>query len=215
MKRACAASCAALVAACGGRTGLTTTPIDGGVVLDGSVQPDAHHDAASSDASATCSFDGDPSQTAVQSFGACGEGINIASPPTNDCGGLGAAFEYVPYEDVVVDRIELHTDAAVVGLLDSDPACNEPGAVLFVGPLDSSGATADWRGASVFPSITVHANHKYFVWQAPAANQGSTLCSAATSGVDVREYTAPGPDGPWDGPFGGIAWSARLDGVCP
>jgi hypothetical protein len=73
----------------------------------------------------------------------------------------------------------------------------------------------EWRGASVNPPITVNAHHKYFVFQGLAPTHTSTVCSVAANGVQVREYTAPSANGPWAGPFGGLAWTARLDGVCP
>jgi hypothetical protein len=110
------------IAACGGRTGLRDTPIEGGVIaIDASI--DAAHEAATDghveiDSGGSCSYDDDPSPSAVQSYGACGEGVNIASLPTTNCAGLGAAFEYVPETDVVIERIELWTDAATIGLLD-------------------------------------------------------------------------------------------------
>ena len=207
----------AVVAACGGRTGLRDTPIDGSVIAFDAVAFDASKpiDSGFVDSGGTCSYQGDPSPSAVQSYGACGEGVNIASPPSDNCGGIGAAFEYVPQTFVTVERIELHTDAAIVGLLDSDAQCDRPGKVLFLAELDSSGTTPDWRGAFVNPPISLEPQHKYFVYQGRAKGQPSTTCSIATSGVDVREYTAPDVNGPWDGPFGGLAWSARIDGLCP
>lgn len=203
------------IAACGGRTGLRDTPVDGGVNEVDAAIADTGHDVHVADSGSACSYEGDPSPGAVQSYGACGDGVNIAAPPSNTCGGEGAAFEYVPEIDVAIERIELHTEAATIGLLDSDPECDRPGAVLFLAQADSEGATLDWRGAFVNPPIGVKAGHKYFVYQAPANGHSSTACSVAQSGVDVREYTSPGPNGPWAGPFGGLAWSARLDGVCP
>jgi hypothetical protein len=205
-----------LIAACGGRTGLRDTPVEGGVVgIDASAKDVGGHDVVTIDSGGVCSYVDDPSPSAVQSYGACGEGVNIAAPPSNNCAGGGAAFEYVPETDITIERIELHTEAATVGLLDSDPACDLPGKVLFIAQTDTQGATPDWRGAFVNPVIGVKAGHKYFVYQAPAQGHGSTACSIADNGVQVREYTAPGPNGPWGGPFGGLAWSARLDGVCP
>ena len=197
---------AMFVASCGARTPLGTR---------GEVGADASFDAArdgprdaSPDAPSGCDFDGDPSPLATSSYGACGEGVNITSPPTANCGGTGAAFEYVPQTDVVVERLELHTQEGVVALLDSD--CERPGKVLFLAPLQDPGAPTDWRGADVVPPIKVLAHHRYFIYGAPAHP-----CSAALSGVEVREFTAPGPNGPWEGPFGGIAWSARVVGRCP
>jgi hypothetical protein len=200
--------------ACGGRTGLRDTPDDAGVVV--AFDASKPVDSGFVDSGGACSYDGDPSPSAVQSYGACGEGVNISSPPSNNCGGIiGAAFEYVPQTTITIERIELHTDAATIGLLDSDAQCDRPGKVLFLAQADSSGTTPEWRGAFVNPPISVKAQHKYFVYQAPADGMGSTMCSIATSGVEVREYTAPDSNGPWDGPFGGLAWSARLDGLCP
>lgn len=201
-----------VLAACGaGRTEL------GEVVAvdeqDASSRDAAHpRDAQAPDAPIACGFDGDPSPPATHSYGACGEGVNTDQPTTDNCGGAGAAFEYVPQMDVVVSRIEVHTTNGDVGLLDSD--CDKPGKVLFLGPLDGPPGVPMWRGANVFPPITVKAQHRYFFYQRPAGNQG-TMCSVAVTGVQVREYTSPGPNGPWDGPFGGLAWTARAIGTCP
>lgn len=206
-----------VVTSCGGRTGL-------GVVVEG--EPDAmvHVDAAKPDASdastipdvtidadaGVCGFEGDPSPAGVSSYGACGEGINITSSPAFNVSGAGAAFEYVPETDVVIERIELHTTGGFVGLLDSD--CELPGKVLFYGALENS-ATWTWVGAWVTPPITVKAGHRYFIYEkTPQSGEDS----ASTGGTFVREYTTQnGPNGPWDGPFSGVYWSARLDGVCP
>jgi hypothetical protein len=196
----------AVVAACGARTELRGEPI-----TDATAPEEDHVVAdASSDA---CASGEDPSASATSSFGACGEGVNITTAPSDNCGGAGAAFEYIPDVDVLIDRIELHTNAAVVGLLDSD--CDLPGKTLFLAELDTAGTNNAWRGADVYPQITVKAKHKYFVWQAIASGHDDTHCSIATTGVMVREYTAPSASGPWSGPFSGLAWSARLDGVCP
>jgi len=206
----------AFVAACAARTGLRDTPTDGGIIVITDAALDSGHDVhVSIDSGGECSFDDDPSPSAVQSYGACGDGVNISSPPANNCAGLGAAFEYVPEIDVAIERIELHTDAATIGFLDSDPACDRPGKVLFLGQTDTQGTTLGWRGAFVNPVIGVKAGHKYFVWQGPAQGQTNTACSIAETGVEVREYTAPDPNGPWDGPFSGLPWTARLDGLCP
>jgi hypothetical protein len=202
---------ALIVASCGGRTPLGTRgEVDAEVEVDGGadVSLDAAKDASADVPLPTCGFEGDPSPQATSSYGACGEGVNITSPPSDNCAGVGAAFEYVPQSDVLVERLELHTQQGVVALLDSD--CEKPGKVLFLQPLQNPGAPTAWRGADVFPPIKVLAHHRYFIYGAP-----SQPCSAAVKGVEVREFTAPGPNGPWEGPFGGIAWSARILGVCP
>jgi hypothetical protein len=160
-----------------------------------------------------CGFAGDPSPKAVTSYGACGEGVNITSAPATNCGGAGAAFEYVPVTDVTASRIELSTTPGKVALLDSDGACDKPGAVLFQGDLDGAGSAIAWRGAEIFPPIQLRAQHKYFLFQAPGAF-GSMACSVSQSGVMVREYTGP-LGGPWQGPFSGSAWMGRVVGVCP
>jgi len=201
-----------VIASCGGRTQLGS---------GGDAGPDAHvHDGgkdsgvvqldAGEDATSDCGFDQDPSPGATSSYGACGEGVNITSPPADNVAGAGAAFEYVPQTDIVIERIELHTTGGSVGLLDSD--CEQPGTVLFYGPLETS-ATPAWVGADVFPVIPVKAGHRYFIYE---KTDSSGADSAATGGVYTREYTTPnGVNGPWGGPFDGIFWSARLDGVCP
>lgn len=207
----------AIIVACGGRTPLGTRPLDASIddangARDASL--DARSDAArdaSPDAPdappVACGFDGDPSPAATSPYGMCGEGVNITYPPSDNCGGQGAAFEYVPQKAVLVTRIELHTQVGNVGLLDSD--CERPGKVLFYAPLENPGAPTVWRGANVNPPIKLVPNHRYFIYGAPAQP-----CSAAVNGVQVREFTAPGVNGPWSGPYGGIAWSARVVGSC-
>ncbi len=206
-----------LVACVGGRTDL------GQVIIVDAIDAspdhrivDASRDRAESstdpDAFVSCGFDGDPSPAATHSYGACGEGVNTDHATTDNCGGAGAAFEYVPLMDVVVSRLEVHTTNGFVGLLDSN--CDRPGKLLFLGQLDGPPDVPMWRGADVFPVITVKANHRYFFYQRPSANLG-TMCSVASSGVEVREYTSPGPSGPWDGPFSGLAWTGRAIGTCP
>ncbi len=201
------AALAVVAASCGGRTELgaagedapdATKPVDAAPGVDGEVD------------AAPCGFQGDPSPAGVSSYGACGEGVNVTAPPSLKVHGAGAAFEYVPQVDVVVERIELHTRGGFVGLLDSD--CELPGKVLFYGPLETS-ATPTWVGAYVTPPITVKAGHRYFVYQkTPPTGEDS----ASTGGAFVREYTTSnGPNGPWGGPSSGIYWSARLLGVCP
>jgi hypothetical protein len=206
------------VASCGGRTQLYERvgtdagvhPVDAGKD-SGPIGVDAAPPDAGPPDAGDCGFDQDPSPQATSGYGACGEAINITSPPTDNVSGAGAAFEYVPETDVVVGRIELHTTGGSVGLLDSD--CDLPAKVLFYGPLPTS-PTPAWLGADVFPPVTVKAGHRYFVYESTAGGSGED--SAATSGVEVREYTTPnGVNGPWGGPFGGIAWSAHLIGVCP
>jgi hypothetical protein len=161
----------------------------------------------------TCSFSGDPSPQATSSYGACGEGVNITSPPSVDCGGAGAAFEYVPLTDVAATRIELSTTPGTVAILDSDASCDKPGATLFQGDLDGAGSAIQWRGADIFPPLHLAAHHKYFMFQAPG-KYGSMACSVAQKGVQVREYTGA-PGGPWQGPFGGLNWMWRVVGACP
>jgi hypothetical protein len=160
-----------------------------------------------------CTYAGDPSPKAVTSYGTCGEGVNITSAPATDCGGAGAAFEYVPQTDTLATRIELFTTPGVVALLDSDAACDKPGALLFQQALDGASDQIGWRGADVYPPIALKAQHKYFLHMAPGAS-GSIACSVAESGVFVREYTGH-PGGPWEGPFSGLAWMGRVVGVCP
>ena len=160
-----------------------------------------------------CGYAGDPSPKAVTSYGTCGEGVNITSPPATNCGGAGAAFEYVPQSDVLATRIELFTTPGVVALLDSDGACDKPGALLFRHDLDGASPAIGWRGADVYPPIALKAQHKYFLHMAPGAN-GSIACSVSQSGVNVREYTGA-PGGRWEGPFSGLAWMGRVVGVCP
>ena len=204
---------ALVVVACGGRTPLGTRGEDGvdpGGGGDASFSLDAATDArrdAPPDPPLSCGFEGDPSPAATSPYGGCGEGVNITSPPADNCSGSGAAFEYVPQTNVVVTRLELHTQQGVVGLLDSD--CAKPGKVLFLGSLANPGAPTDWRGADVNPPIKLLAKHRYFIYGAPAQP-----CSSSVKGVEVREFTAPGPNGPWEGPFGGIVWSARIAGAC-
>ncbi len=161
----------------------------------------------------SCSFTGDPSPQATSSYGACGEGVNITSPPATNCGGSGAAFEYVPQIDVAASRIELFTTPGKVAILDSDAACDKPGAVLFQGDLDGASATQTWRGAEIFPPLRLVAQHKYFMYQAPGAF-GSMSCSISQKGVNVREYTGA-PGGKWEGPFTGMTWMGRVVGTCP
>jgi hypothetical protein len=226
-----------LAASCGGSIAhVDSDLLPDGAIIDPADGVDGGLDAPGADAPATCrtcdarpdrdperdvaqptsacTYGGDPSPSAVTSYGACGEGINITSPPATNCGGSGAAFEYVPTMDTVASRIELFTTPGIVALLDSDAACDKPGATLFEHDLDGANDSSQiWRGAEIFPPITLVANHKYFVYQNPGSH-GGMACSVSQTGVEVREYTGE-LGGRWDGPFSGLAWMARVVGTCP
>ena len=131
--------------------------------------------------------------------------MNTDYPPATACGGSSEAFEWVPQNGFSVARIEIHTNTnATVALLDSD--CEKPGALLFMGTVDGPSDGAQWRGVNLPNPIAVTANHRYFVYF--PYTPGGLMCSAATGGTYVREYTAQTANGPWDGPFSGIYWMA-------
>jgi len=122
-----------LAVACGARTDL------GGHVdeeIDASTDAHPTHDAIvvdaigvdviGVDASQTCDdFTNDPTPQATTDLGtACDEGENTSTPPTNTCGTVGVAWEWVPDHDMAVSRLELWTQGgnqvAFVALGSSD-----------------------------------------------------------------------------------------------
>ena len=206
-----------LLVACGdGRTDLGEVVYLDGDAASGDATSDVHsivhpRDASPDAPSPGCGFDGDPSPPGTHPYGICGEGVNTDYPPTMNCGGTSEAFEYVPQKTFAVARIELFTNRNVaVALLDSD--CEKPGTLIYEGTLDGPPSGAQWRGINPTNPITVIANHRYFIWMDPAS--GGTMCSAAANGAFVREYTSQNASGPWDGPYSGIYWMARLIGKC-
>ena len=205
-----------LVAACGARTDLGGEVVEEIDASTHDVAIDHGHDAKVLDVigvdvtTSTCDdFTGDPTPQATTDLGtACDEGENTSTPPSNGCGTVGVAWEWVPDHDMAVSRLELWTEGGnQVALYGDDNG--RPGARLFVG--DTGGPDFDpptWRGADVNPPISVRGCHRYYLHQ--ILTHGSA-CSWSVGGIDVREYTVNGNG--WDGPFPGH-WMARVRGAC-
>jgi len=206
------------VAACGARTDL-----GGHVVEDVDAAADAPTDAhpikdviakdviIPGDATPLCDdFTDDPTPQATSDLGtACDEGENTSTPPSDGCGTVGVAWEWVPDHDMAVSRLELWTEGGNQVAFYADDN-GRPGTRLFIG--DTGGPDFDpptWRGADVNPPISVKGCHRYYLHQ--VLTHGGA-CSWSVGGIDVREYTVNNQNG-WDGPFPGD-WMARVRGAC-
>jgi hypothetical protein len=217
--------------ACGGATALDDFDLeaDGGEQRSAGVT--SNHGLAPGDAGAR--FDGrdqaldatgaghvacavtekDRSFAATDPLGACSEGQNTDHRPGDEGVTSGVAWEYVPAHDIDVTRLELVVSGGGVALFDSDG--DHPGEKLFEGAF--TGGAWQWRGVDVDPPIHLLACHPYYIEQdAPA--DGGDYVSATAGGTQERQFDPPGfaPDpAAWQGPYFGVAWTARIIGTCP
>jgi hypothetical protein len=140
----------------------------------------------------------------------CGDTENDF-PTGDNCfqGAAWIAWKYVPTCGFNVTRIELHSDMGNVALLaDSN---GFPGATLFQGQL-SQPDPEGWIGANVMPPLALTGGQTYWI------AENVSLCSIAQQGLGTAQQYYGSFNtlaGPWEGPYMGEAWTARIIGECP
>jgi len=137
----------------------------------------------------------------------CYDAQNGSEPPSLSCsqGATWIAWEYVPSCDLLLVRIELHTNGGGVALLQD--AGGKPGALLAQATMPSV-SPPGWTGGDLAKPIPLQAGTTY--WLA----ESTSYCSIAASGVAYTYYGGNSLSGSWDGPFKSHHWTSHLIGAC-